>query len=85
MERKEKPIVPAKPRNLSVAEKARRFDRVVAEVTQAVQRKPIKICLSESDINETNVRNIIEDSMNETVHNNMDADESDIITEQFMK
>lgn len=83
MERKEKPIVPAKPRN-SVAEKARRFDRVVAEITQANGSRPIKSSMSKSDIDETNIRNIIEESMSGTVHN-MDADETDIITEQFMK
>lgn len=80
MERKEKPKVPAKPRTLSVAEKARYFDRVLAEVTQVIG---IKSSLSESDIKEADMRtNFAEatDGISQIIDTN-DAD----ITESFMK
>lgn len=79
MERKEKPKVPAKPRNLSVAEKAKHFERVVAEITDVIG---IKISMSEKDIREANIRNNTTESTDEIVH--IVADETDI-TEQIMK
>lgn len=60
MEKKEKPVVPTKPRTLSVAEKARNFERIVAEVGESVECKSIKISKSESDINYSDMRNTIE-------------------------
>lgn len=80
MDRKEKPEVPAKPRNLSVIEKARHFERVVAEVTEVIG---IKISKSETDIKETNMKNNIVESTNGIVHI-IDDDETDI-TERFVK
>lgn len=80
MERKDKPKVPAKPRNLSVAEKTRHFERVVAEITDVIG---IKISMSEKDISEANIRNNSTESTDKIVHI-IDADETDI-TEQFMK
>lgn len=61
MERKEKPVVPTKPHSLSVAEKARNFDRVVAEITQATIR-PTRYHKSESEFDKTNIKNDVEDS-----------------------
>ncbi|KAG4068539.1 hypothetical protein HA402_004880 [Bradysia odoriphaga] len=69
MEKKEKPMVPAKPRTLSVVEKARNFERVVAEFADNVGCKSIKVSKSESDINNTDIRNTVELSTNGTFLN----------------
>ncbi|XP_037031453.1 proto-oncogene DBL-like isoform X2 [Bradysia coprophila] len=69
MEKKERPIVPAKPRTLSVADKARNFEKVMAELTDSVGCKSIKVSKSESDINNADIRNTIELSTNGTFEN----------------
>lgn len=85
MEPKEKPKVPAKPRTLSVAEKARNFDRLVAEFAEVIAARPIKISMSESDINKANTKNVFEESTNNGTVHIMDADNTDINTDEFIK
>ena len=86
MEKKpEKPVVPAKPRTLSVAEKARNFERIVAEVTESVGYKSIKVSRSESDINTADVRNTFETSTNNGTFQVVDADELVITADHLTK
>lgn len=81
MERKEKPIVPSKPRHLSVSEKAKFFDAVIAEVAETVGGKSIKISASESDIHKPNTKN----NFDELTDHNVDVDADEVTTETLIK
>lgn len=84
MEKKEKPVVPAKPRTKSVAEKARNFERIVSESTESVRCKSIKVNTSESDRYNADIRNTIKTSINE-IFQVVDADGLDITADHLMK
>ena len=82
MEKKERPVVPAKPRTLSVVEKARNFERIVSEVGENGVCKTIKVSKSESDVNNSHMRSTFEISTNDDFQVS-DADEFDITADHL--
>ncbi|KAJ6647320.1 Rho guanine nucleotide exchange factor 25 [Pseudolycoriella hygida] len=90
MEKKEKPQVPAKPRNLSVSERARHFDLLLSEASQVVRCKPIiRSSKSESSSeNRLSQNSNATTELDETVQmNDVDertSDETHITTEEIV-